>query len=161
AEAAKLLFINMGLGGVIYLLGEMKLFLSSNAFLVSIGQLGRSTLRLGGPVPAPTPVGAMTQFSAPAISPAYIGVGYIIGPRLAVGMKRAVADLRKVAGTTAAVNRTEIDLNAKVVFGGLGVVLLCMVVLYLHFTGTLPGAITAAIVMMILGFFFAAVSGNL
>ena len=26
--------------------------------------------------------GAMTTFSAPAISPAYLGVGYIIGPRL-------------------------------------------------------------------------------
>ncbi|HET8547888.1 MAG TPA: oligopeptide transporter, OPT family, partial [Bryobacteraceae bacterium] len=83
AEAAKLLFLNMGFGGLIYLLGEMKLFASSNPFLVSVGQLGRSVLRLGAPVTTPTSVGAVTQFSAPAISPAYMGVGYIIGPRLA------------------------------------------------------------------------------
>ncbi|HET8546350.1 MAG TPA: OPT/YSL family transporter, partial [Bryobacteraceae bacterium] len=58
-------------------------------------------------------------------------------------------------------DRTEIDLSAKVVFAGLGLVLLCMIVLYLYFTGTVPGALTAGIVMIILGFFFAAVSGNL
>jgi len=37
----------------------------------------------------------------------------------------------------------------------------CMVVLYLYFSGTLPGSVVAAIVMVVLGFFFAAVSGNL
>jgi putative OPT family oligopeptide transporter len=237
SHAAKVLFANMGFGAVVYLLGEMKLFSSSNSFLVSIGQLGRSSLRLGGPVPAPTAVGAVTQFSAPAISPAYLGVGYIIGPRLAalnfsggviawgllvplllyflgpqlastvpagpdgsvpwpalatrvwfaivrpiavggmlvgsaytlfrmrkslaVGMRRAVADLRKSGGQAHAANRTERDLSAKFVFGGLAVVLVAMVALYYFFTGTAPGAIVAAAVMMVLGFFFAAVSGNL
>ncbi|MCC6860271.1 MAG: oligopeptide transporter, OPT family [Bryobacterales bacterium] len=237
AQAAKLLFANMGFGGLVYLLGEFKLFSASNSFMVSIGQLGRSTLRLGGPVPAPTAVGAVTQFSAPAISPAYLGVGYIIGPRLAalnfsggviawgllvplllyflgpqlattvppgpdgstpwaalatrvwfsivrpiavggmlvgagytlfrmrknlaVGMRRAVADLKRAGGQAQAGNRTERDLGAKFVFGGLGVVLVAMAVLYYFFTGTLPGALVAAVVMMVLGFFFAAVSGNL
>jgi putative OPT family oligopeptide transporter len=36
-----------------------------------------------------------------------------------------------------------------------------MIVLYFHFSGTLSGAITAAVVMIVVGFFFAAVSGNL
>ena len=27
--------------------------------------------------------GGMSQFTSPAVSPAYLGVGYIIGPRLA------------------------------------------------------------------------------
>ena len=52
-------------------------------------------------------------------------------------------------------------MNAKVVFAGLGVTFLCMIALYFYFTGVISGAIVAAVVMLILGFFFAAVSGNL
>jgi hypothetical protein len=36
-----------------------------------------------------------------------------------------------------------------------------MIALYFYFAGTLPAALVAAVVMIILGFFFAAVSGNL
>ena len=77
-------------------------------------------------------------------------------------MKRAIHDLKKSATAHQAVtDRTERDLNAKFVFGGLAGVFLCMIALYFYFSGTLPGAVVAAIVMIILGFFFAAVSGNL
>jgi len=233
AGAAKLLFANMGLGGLIYLLGAFELFNASKSFVVHIGQIGSSMLRLGRTSTAPiVSVGGVTTFQAPAISPAYFGVGYIIGPRLAslnfaggvvawgllvpliiyflgptlqatlapgaegnlagavwynivrpiavggmmvgagwtlfrmrkslaMGMRRAVSDLKKSAAVHAATNRTERDLNGKVVFGGLGVAFLCMIVLYFHFSGTLSGAITAAVVMIVVGFFFAAVSGNL
>jgi putative OPT family oligopeptide transporter len=41
------------------------------------------------------------------------------------------------------------------------VTLICMVMLYFYFSGTLAGGIVAAVVMLVLGFFFAAVSGNL
>jgi putative OPT family oligopeptide transporter len=177
--------------------------------------------------------------SAPAVSPAYLGVGYIIGPRLASlnfaggviawgllvplilflggptfvsqflpagatpgdsfwagqadsvwkyivkpiavggmlvgacytlfrmrknlssGMVRAISDLKKSAAAHAGTARTERDLNGKIVFGGLFVVLLCMVALYTSYAGVLKGGIVAAIVMIIIGFFFAAVSGNL
>jgi putative OPT family oligopeptide transporter len=47
------------------------------------------------------------------------------------------------------------------VFSGLLVTFLCMVLLYFYFSGTLPGGLVAALVMIVLGFFFAAVSGNL
>jgi putative OPT family oligopeptide transporter len=233
AGAAKLLFANMGLGGLIYLLGAFQLFNASKSFVVHIGQIGSSMLRLGRTSTAPVvSVGGVTTFQAPAISPAYLGVGYIIGPRLAslnfaggvvawgllvpliiyflgptlqatlapgaegnlagavwynivrpiavggmmvgagwtlfrmrkslgMGMRRAVSDLKKSAAVHAATNRTERDLNGKVVFGGLGAAFLCMIVLYFHFSGTLSGAITAAVVMIVVGFFFAAVSGNL
>jgi putative OPT family oligopeptide transporter len=233
AGAAKLLFANMGLGGLIYLLGAFQLFNASKSFVVHIGQIGSSMLRLGRTSTAPVvSVGGVTTFQAPAISPAYLGVGYIIGPRLAslnfaggvvawgllvpliiyflgptlqstlapgaegnlagavwynivrpiavggmmvgagwtlfrmrkslaIGMRRAVSDLKKSAAVQAATNRTERDLNGKVVFGGLGAAFLCMIVLYFHFSGTLSGAITAAVVMIVVGFFFAAVSGNL
>jgi putative OPT family oligopeptide transporter len=234
SKAAKLLFSAMGVGGAVYLLGEFKLFLASNTFSVRVGEIGRSILRLAGSGKTLS-VGAISKMSAPAISPAYLGVGYIIGPRLAslnfaggviawglmvpllvyllgpqltagappgttpdwsalassvymsivrpiavggmlvgacytlfrmrknlgIGMKRAVSDLRKAGGQQEATGRTDQDLPAKFVFGGIGVVFVCMVLLYTYFCGMLSGGIVAALVMLVLGFFFAAVSGNL
>jgi putative OPT family oligopeptide transporter len=237
AEAARLLFYNMGLGGLIYLLGEMRLFAARHDFILRIGDIGRSFVRLGSEGGAQTVgVGGTSTASMPAVSPAYLGVGYIIGPRLAAlnfaggvlawgllvpmliyflgpqlqatlpaggteeswaelagaiwrfivrpiavggmlvgagftlfrmrkslgaGMSRAVSDLRKASGQAAATSRIDRDLGAKTVFIGLGVTFLCMIALYLYFAGTLPAAALAALVMIILGFFFAAVSGNL
>ena len=41
-------------------------------------------MRLGaGERPTRVPVGGVSKFAAPSVSPAYIGVGYIIGPELA------------------------------------------------------------------------------
>ena len=80
---------------------------------------------------------------------------------LGLGMKRAVADLKKSAEAHEAAGRTQRDLSSKVVFGGLGAVFLCMIALYFYFAGAIGPAVVAAIVMIVLGFFFAAVSGNL
>jgi len=80
---------------------------------------------------------------------------------LATGIKRAVADLKKAGGHTEARDRTQIDLNFKVVFLGLAVTFAAMILLYHFFAQSLPGAVVAAAVMIVLGFFFAAVSGNL
>jgi putative OPT family oligopeptide transporter len=80
---------------------------------------------------------------------------------LGIGMKRAVADLKKSAAGHEAADRTERDLSSKVVFGGLAAVFICMIALYFFFTGVIGPAVVAAIVMIVLGFFFAAVSGNL
>jgi putative OPT family oligopeptide transporter len=80
---------------------------------------------------------------------------------LAIGMRRAVSDLKKSAAAHAETARTERDLNAKVVFLGLAVVLVAMMVLYTSYSGMLKGGVLAAVVMIIIGFFFAAVSGNL
>jgi putative OPT family oligopeptide transporter len=83
ARAAKILFANMGIGAAVYFLGAINVFAASKDFLVRVGDLGRSMVRLTRMPGSPAvPAGAMTTFSAPAISPAYIGVGYIIGPRL-------------------------------------------------------------------------------
>ncbi len=240
SRAAKILFSNMGFGGLVYLLGQFNLFSPSRDFILSVGQLGKSFVRLGRDVASPKlSAGAVTTMSAPQVSPAYLGVGYIIGPRLASlnfaggviawgllvplilflggptfvaqflpagtapdnafwagqadavwkfivkpiavggmlvgasytlfrmrkslasGMVRAVSDLKKSAAAHAGTARTERDLSAKVVFAGLAAVLVCMVVLYTSYSGVLKGGIVAAIVMIIIGFFFAAVSGNL
>ncbi|MFY9562521.1 MAG: oligopeptide transporter, OPT family [Terriglobales bacterium] len=244
--AAKVLFANMGFGGFMYVLGAINVFNPNNTFAVTIGDLGKKLLLRTSTNPnvATTVTGGTTLFTAPDVSPAYLGVGYIIGPRLAalnfaggllawgllvplltftigpyiqaaqpdgqmlswplvagaiyysivrpiavggmlvgasytlfkmrkqlaLGMGRAVSDLRKSAAAQAATNRTERDLPAKAVFAGIAVVFVAMILLYHYFiagAGTLSGSqvlsgsLVAAGVMIIVGFFFAAVSGNL
>jgi putative OPT family oligopeptide transporter len=234
AKAAQILFANMGIGAATFFLGSINVFAASKDFIVRVGELGRSAVRLTRMPGTPLlPAGAMTTFSAPAISPAYLGVGYIIGPRLGalnfaggvfawgllvpllsfflgpqlapyvngengwaavagstwynvvrpiavggmlvgasftlfrmrknlgIGMKRALADLKKSAAAHEATGRTQRDLSSKTVFAGLAVVFVCMIALYYYFAGVIGAALVAAIVMIVLGFFFAAVSGNL
>lgn len=85
SKAAQILFANMGFGGFIYLLGAINVFSASNTLHVHISDLGKKLLLRTGTNPnvATTVTGGATLFSAPDISPAYLGVGYIIGPRLA------------------------------------------------------------------------------
>ncbi|MGP0019144.1 MAG: OPT family oligopeptide transporter [Candidatus Sulfotelmatobacter sp.] len=85
AKAAKILFANMGFGGLMYLLGAVNLFSANNTFPVTISALGKKLLLRTSTNPnvATTITGGTTLFTAPDISPAYLGVGYIIGPRLA------------------------------------------------------------------------------
>ena len=246
AKAAKILFANMGFGAFMYLLGAVNVFNPSNTFPMKISDLGKKLLLRTSTNPnvATTITGGATLMTAPDISPAYLGVGYIIGPRLAalnfaggvlawgllvplltftigpyiqasmpegqtiawpllaqaiyfsivrpiavggmlvgatytlfkmrkqlaLGMGRAVSDLKKSAAVQAATNRTERDLPAKAVFAGIAVVFVAMILLYHYFisgagnlsTSTiLSGSLVAAGVMIIVGFFFAAVSGNL
>ncbi len=246
AQAAKILFANMGFGGFLYLLGAVNVFSANNTLPVRISALGKKLLLRTGTNPnvTTTITGGATLFTAPDISPAYLGVGYIIGPRLAalnfaggvlawgllvplltftvgpyiqaaqpagqalswsllsgaiyysivrpiavggmlvgatytlfkmrkqlaIGMRRAVSDLKKSAAAHAATNRTERDLPSKVIFGGVALVFLAMIALYLYFISgagnlstsqVVTASVVAAVVMIVLGFFFAAVSGNL
>jgi putative OPT family oligopeptide transporter len=240
AEAAVQLFKAMGVGAVVRLLDAFGVFSSSNAFPVAVGRVKQSLVRLGLSKDAPAiTAGGVSSFSAPAVSPAYIGVGYIIGPELgalnfaggllawglfvpllvfflgpnmidqytaaaagdqaaawgaivghlyrfvvrpiAVGgmlvgacftlfkmrknlgiaLKRAIADLKKSAGAYAATSRIDRDINFKFVVLGLVGVLILMIALYSYFTKAIGPAFLAAIVMLVTGFFFAAVSGNL
>ncbi|MBM3758268.1 MAG: oligopeptide transporter, OPT family [Acidobacteria bacterium] len=82
SQAAKFLFINMVTGAGVYMLGVLKLFEPDRDFIFRIGELGRSVIKLGS-TERSLQVGGVTMAAAPSISPAYIGVGYIIGPRLA------------------------------------------------------------------------------
>jgi len=240
AEAAVQLFKAMGVGAVVRLLDALGVFSSSNAFTVGVGKVKASLVRLGLSKNAPAiTAGGVSSFSAPAVSPAYIGVGFIIGPELgalnfaggllawglfvpmlvfflgptmidsytaaaagdqaaawgnivgdlyrfvvrpmAVGgmlvgacytlyrmrknlfaaLKRAVGDLRKSAEAHEATSRVDRDINFKFVVFGLVAVLILMIALYSYFTKAIGPAVLAAIVMLVTGFFFAAVSGNL
>jgi putative OPT family oligopeptide transporter len=80
---------------------------------------------------------------------------------LILGIKRGVADVRKAASAEATTARTERDLSFRVVLLGIAVVFILMIALYFYFTQVIGGAILAALVMLVTGFFFAAVSGNL
>ena len=246
SKAAKVLFANMGFGAFMYLLGAVNVFQANNTFPIDISTVGKRLLLRTSTNPgvATTITGGATVFTTPDVSPAYLGVGYIIGPRLAalnfaggllawgllvplltftigpylqasapdgkaipwsllaqsiyysivrpiavggmlvgasytlfkmrkqlaVGMGRAVTDLRKSAAAHAVTNRTERDLPSKVIFAGVAAVFLAMIALYYYFISSagslvssqaMKGALVAAGVMVIIGFFFAAVSGNL
>ncbi len=82
ADAAKYLFYNLGLGALIEFLGEIQLFAADKDVILRVGQLGKSVVKLGSPQQALN-AGGVTLASGPTVSPAYIGVGYIIGPELA------------------------------------------------------------------------------
>jgi len=108
-----------------------------------------------------------------AVGGMLVGASYTLfrmRKQLAVGMGRAISDLKKSTAAHEATNRTERDLPAKVVFAGIAVVFVAMIVLYHYFISgagnlsssqVLTGSLVAAGVMIIIGFFFAAVSGNL
>jgi putative OPT family oligopeptide transporter len=83
SKAAKILFANMGFGAFMYFLSQINLFWYTRNLLVNIPKMPAG-LRLGRSTSAPMlATGGMTTFTSPAVSPAYLGVGYIIGPRLA------------------------------------------------------------------------------
>jgi putative OPT family oligopeptide transporter len=192
---------------------------------VALGKTGTSLNASGGVV-----------LSTPGVSPAYMGVGYIIGPRLASlnfaggllawglfvplllfflgptletqypegltehdwlrqativwqfivrpiaiggmlmsavytlyrmrknlfgGLKRSISDVKKAATGTHVTDRTETDLSISKVFVGIGVSAVLTFFLYNHFAQDIGAALTATVVMVIAGFFFAAVSGYL
>src|SRR6195256_6081617 len=84
AQAAKYLFWNIGVGGVVYILGKFGLFAADTDLHVGVGTLGGSQVRLGTTGSTHIiPTGGTSVFAAPSVSPAYLGVGYIIGVRLA------------------------------------------------------------------------------
>src|SRR3984893_14243576 len=84
AQAAKYLFWNIGVGGVVYLLGRFGLFAADKDFHPIVGTLGHSQVRLGhAGTTHVLAAGGASMVAAPSVSPAYLGVGYIIGLRLA------------------------------------------------------------------------------
>ncbi|MFZ0318894.1 MAG: oligopeptide transporter, OPT family [Candidatus Sulfotelmatobacter sp.] len=236
ADAAKYLFWNIGVGGVVYLLGRFGLFAADKDIHFAVGSLGRSQVRLGTTDTATVvAAGGTSTFAAPSVSPAYLGVGYIIGLRLAsiqfaggvlawglmvpllifflgpnlkhylpadtpdnwaaiaiavwrfivrpiavggmlvgaaytlfkmgksltAGIGRALSDLRQTAAQRAQLSRTEQYMSSKAVFGLIALMFLLMCFLYIRISGLIWPAVLAAVVMLVVGFFMATVSGSL
>lgn len=91
ADAALQLFRAMGVGALIKLLARQDIqttdglgvFFYQNVFQVPLGKVKDVFVRLGLTKDSLTvPAGGITSISAPDVTPAYIGVGYIIGPEL-------------------------------------------------------------------------------
>ncbi len=80
---------------------------------------------------------------------------------LAVGLKRSVHDVKKSGGGASVLSRTEKDIPISYVMFGLLIAGLATFVIYYYFSQDYIAALTATIVMLIAGFFFAAVSGYL
>ena len=84
SQGAKFLFQAMGAGALVYAMGAIKVFSASKEFVFKVGNIGASFVRLGtSQTAAKVDAGGTISVAGPGIYPAYIGVGYIIGPRLA------------------------------------------------------------------------------
>ncbi len=237
AQAARYLFYNMAFAAAIFMAGAVNLFATDKDWVFPVGQIGKSSLRLGpqGTTNA-LATGGVTVFSGPTVSPAYIGVGYVIGPMLAslnfsgtviawgllipllmyfmgpqlhtfmpanagadswidmantvwryivrpiavggmlfgaaytlfgmrkslgAGLARAFHELRAGAPPAETTARTERYMSSRVVLLGIFVVFAVMIVLYRYLSGGIVAASVAAVVMLIVGFCFATVSGYL
>jgi putative OPT family oligopeptide transporter len=225
---AMFLFSAMGVGAVIQALAQFRVFATAWERFV---HFSRASINLRASGTAAGESGVL--LSTPAVSPAYIGVGYIIGPKLAslnfsggllawglfvpiltyfmgpqmmpegaatddwvglatnvwryivrpiaiggmlmsaaftlfrmrkslaTGIGRSIGDVKKAAGGKAAEVRTEQDLRfPQVVLGILATGVLTFFI-YNFFAQDVAAALTATLVMIVAGFFFAAVSGYL
>src|SRR3569833_2743804 len=238
ADAAKQHFYNKATGASVLLAGAFGLFATDKDWFFRMGSLGTSGLRLGAPGSANRlATGGTTVFSGPSISPAYIGVGYVIGPGLAslnfsgsvlawglmiplliyflgpqlhafipadatgddswldvannvwryivrpvavggmltgasytlfkmrkslgVGLARAIKEMKTGAMPPDSTARTERYMSSRVVLFGVFVVFSLMIVLYSYLSGGIVAGATAAVVMLVVGFCFATVSGYL
>src|SRR5438445_1166327 len=93
-----------------------------------------------------------------------VGAAYTLfkmGKSLTAGFGKAISDLRQTADQRAELSRTEQYMSSKAVFGLIALMFVFMCVLYVNLTGLVWPAILAAAVMLVVGFFFATVSGNL
>ncbi len=227
------LFGAMILGAIIQALGTMSAFATSWVKFVGFR---RSSISLSTSSTV-TGSGGMV-LSSPAVSPAYMGVGYIIGPKLAgwnfaggllawglfvplllyflgpqleaalpargmsagaywiamstniwnsivrpiaiggmlvsagytlyrmrnslmTGLSRSVADAKRAATAQVSENRLEKDIRLNYVGIIIGIASILTFFIYRHFSHSTKAALVATIVMVIAGFFFAAVSGYL
>ncbi len=235
-SGAKFLFWAMGLGALIQVLKQVQFFAASWEKFVYFAQ---RKMTFGNGASVESSGGAL--LSTPGVSPAYMGVGYIIGPNLAAlnftggllawglfvplllyflgpeliaslqaggttevtdetwmtlavqvwrsivrpiaiggmlmsaaftlyrmrkslgaGLGRAVGDVKKAAtGAHTEEIRTQKDLNFKWVFIGIGIASVLTFIIYNYFAQDVTAALVATLVMIVAGFFFAAVSGYL
>jgi len=236
-SGAKFLFSAMALGAAVQILKQIQFFATSWEKFISFAN---KKIMIGDKASVSAGGGAL--LSTPGVSPAYMGVGYIIGPNLAAlnftggllawglfvplllyflgpdllaslqaaapntpitestwidlanqvwrsvvrpiaiggmlmsaaftlyrmrkslgaGLSHAIGDVKKSAAEGVGTEiRTDKDLNFKWVFIGIALASVATFFIYLYFSQNVTAAFVATIVMIIAGFFFAAVSGYL
>ena len=77
------------------------------------------------------------------------------------GIVRAFRDLSALRDGQGTITRTQVDLDLKKVIIAIGVLAIPMFFLYNYFSSSIGGSVVLTIVMLILGFLFAAVAGYL
>ena len=85
---------------------------------------------------------------------------YNLRDSLTAGIKKALTDL-SVKSEDKETDRTQIDLDFKKVFFAIGLMSIATFFLYNYFAENVPGALLLTVVMVVLGFLFAAVAGYL
>ncbi len=223
-------------GALVQLAGALSLFATSWERFIHFAKTGIGLFTGRGDLITKVSAGGGTLLTTPHVSPAYIGVGYIIGPRLAAlnfaggvlawglfvplllyfvgpsleplllqqgtevtwttlayavwkfmvrpiaiggmlvsacytlyrmrkslatGLVRSIGDLKKAATVSEEQSRLDKDISFKLVAPLILLVSVAMGFLYYYFCNDVKGAIIATVVMVITGFFFAAVSGYL
>jgi putative OPT family oligopeptide transporter len=86
---------------------------------------------------------------------------YKLRKSLIGGITKAFSDIQTLKSGTGTVNRLEVDLDFKKVGAAIAVLSIPVFFLYLFFAGSIMGALILTVVMIILGFLFAAVAGYL
>jgi putative OPT family oligopeptide transporter len=86
---------------------------------------------------------------------------YCMRESLFTGLQRSVGDVKKAASGEAATIRTDKDISFNWIMIGIGVAALATFGIYYVFAQSIFAALVATIVMVVAGFFFAAVSGYL
>jgi putative OPT family oligopeptide transporter len=233
AQTAGVLFYNIAYGGIVYLAGAFGVFATDMNFPIALASGVSGRLKLGPN--HSIAIGGTTIASGPSVSPALVGVGYVIGPKLAAlnfsgsvlawgvlvpmmifflgplfapqmagpngwnwedmstrvwrdivrpiaiggmmagaantlfrmrknigaGLSRAFHELVSGAGDEAGISRVNQYMSSRLVLTGIGVMFVLMLVIYTYFSGSLVAGIVAGVVMLIVGFCFATVSGYL
>jgi putative OPT family oligopeptide transporter len=99
-----------------------------------------------------------------AVGGMLVGAAYTLirmGSKLTSSLGRALSEVRHGAPPMESVARTERYMGSKTVLSLIGVMFLVMIGLYIYISGNVVAGVVAAVVMLIVGFFFATVSGNL
>ena len=99
-----------------------------------------------------------------AVGGMLVGAAYTLfrmGKNLTSSLGRALAEVRHGAPPLESMARTERYMGSKTVLSLIGVMFLLMIALYVYISGNVAAGVVAAVVMLIVGFFFATVSGNL
>ncbi|RCK72863.1 MAG: oligopeptide transporter [Ignavibacteriae bacterium] len=99
-----------------------------------------------------------------AIGGMLVGAGFTLfrmRKSLATGIKRSIGDVKKAAAGEHTTNRIEQDINFKWIMVGIGIAAIATFFIYNYFAQDVVAALVATIVMIVAGFFFAAVSGYL
>jgi putative OPT family oligopeptide transporter len=169
--------VSPALVGVGYVIGPKLASLNFSGSVLAWGVLVPMMIYLIGPLFAPemsAPRGwnwedMSTRVWRDIVRPIAIG-GMMMGAantlfrmrkNIAAGLKRAFQELLSGAGDESGISRTNQYMSSRLVLTGIGVMFVVMLVIYTYFSGSLTAGIVAGIVMLIVGFCFATVSGYL